>query len=100
MEDHSMHEHHTEEATLKDYLIFVGIILFIIVAAYVLSPYLGGLTGANYMRILMAVFFLVFGLFKLLDLRGFATSYIGYDIIARRFTPYAYAYPFIELGLA
>ena len=27
-------------------------------------------------------------------------SYIGYDIVARIFTPYAYIYPFIELALS
>jgi copper chaperone CopZ len=47
----------------------------------------------------MAGFFLVFSFFKLLDLRGFADAYQSYDLIARRWRPWALAYPFIELAL-
>jgi len=97
-----MHEHegHAEEATAKDYLIFAGIIAFIFAASWVLAPHLGGLNSANYMRLFMAVFFAVFACFKLLDLPGFVMSYIGYDIIAKKFTGYGYIYPFIELALS
>lgn len=51
------------------------------------------------MRHFMAGFFIVFSFFKLLDLRGFVDTYRGYDLLARRSTAYAWAYPFIELGL-
>ncbi len=51
------------------------------------------------MRHFMAGFFLVFSFFKLLDLRGFVDTYRGYDLFARRSKGYAWAYPFIELGL-
>ncbi len=47
----------------------------------------------------MAGFFLVFSFFKLLNLRAFADGYSTYDIIAMHSRPYAYIYPFIELGL-
>ena len=47
----------------------------------------------------MAGFFIVFSFFKMLDIRGFAQAYMGYDIIAKRLKAYAYAFPFIELGL-
>jgi copper chaperone CopZ len=47
----------------------------------------------------MAGFFLVFSFFKLLDLRGFASSYAMYDLLASRVSAYGYVYPFIELGL-
>ncbi len=47
----------------------------------------------------MAGFFLVFSFFKLLNLRAFADSYQTYDILARRSRVYAFAYPFLELGL-
>jgi len=47
----------------------------------------------------MAGFFLVFSFFKLLDLRGFADAYRSYDILARPFGPWAFAYPFVELAL-
>jgi len=36
---------------------------------------------------------------KLRDLESFSTMFLGYDLLARRFVPYAYLYPFAE-GLA
>jgi hypothetical protein len=51
------------------------------------------------MRILMAAFFLTFGLFKAINLAGFAEAYSIYDLIAQRFYWYGYIYPFLELFL-
>lgn len=53
----------------------------------------------SWMRHFMAGFFLVFSLFKMLDLRGFANSYQMYDIIAKRWPVWGYIYAFIELLL-
>lgn len=53
----------------------------------------------EWMRHFMAGFFLVFAFFKVLDIHGFASSYAGYDIIARRFYSWGLVYPFIEIGL-
>jgi len=36
---------------------------------------------------------------KLRDVEGFSSMFLGYDLLARRFVPYAYVYPFAE-GLA
>lgn len=58
-----------------------------------------GLDGMKAMRHFMAGFFLVFAFFKLLDLRGFATSYAMYDLLAQRLSVYGWIYPFIELAL-
>ncbi|AKH41623.1 glutaredoxin [Altererythrobacter atlanticus] len=33
---------------------------------------------------------------KLQDVETFSTMFVGYDLLARRFVPYAYAYPFLE----
>lgn len=51
------------------------------------------------MRHFMAGFFLTFSFFKMLDLKGFAESYVMYDVIARRIPAWAYLYAFVELGL-
>ena len=51
------------------------------------------------MRHFMAGFFLVFSFFKFLNLKGFADSYVMYDVVARRIPAWAYLYAFIELGL-
>jgi cation transport ATPase len=47
----------------------------------------------------MAGFFLVFSFFKFLDLKGFASSYAMYDLLAMRVSMYGIVYPFLELGL-
>jgi copper chaperone CopZ len=57
--------------------------------------FLWGRAMANF----MGAFFLAFSFFKLLDLRGFADAYRGYDVVARRVPAYGYVYPFIELLL-
>jgi len=35
---------------------------------------------------------------KLQDLESFSTMFLGYDLLARRWVPYAYVYPFAEAG--
>jgi copper chaperone CopZ len=51
------------------------------------------------MRHFMAGFFLVFSFFKMLNLKGFAESYVMYDVLAKRVPAWAYLYAFVELGL-
>lgn len=51
------------------------------------------------MQHFMAGFFLVFSFFKLLNLKGFAESYVMYDVIAKRVPVWGYVYAIIELGL-
>ena len=98
MMDHSQHT--MPESTPKEYAKFVGVILGIIIISHTAAHLSGDPGVSNSLRLFMGVFFLVFGLFKLLDLKGFATSYMGYDVIAKRSMTYAYIYPFIELALA
>lgn len=54
----------------------------------------------QWMQHFMAGFFLVFSFFKMLNLKGFAESYKMYDVVAKRIPAWAYAYAFVELGLA
>jgi copper chaperone CopZ len=51
------------------------------------------------MRVFMAAFFLVFSFFKLLDINGFADSYMMYDIVAKKIRTWGIVYPFVELTL-
>ncbi|HWB94935.1 MAG TPA: MauE/DoxX family redox-associated membrane protein [Puia sp.] len=55
--------------------------------------------GMRWMSHFMAVFFLVFSFFKLLDIPAFADSYRSYDVIAGRWRGWGVVYPFVELGL-
>jgi copper chaperone CopZ len=57
------------------------------------------LNGMAFMQFFMAGFFLAFSFFKMLDIAGFADSYSGYDLLAKRWKGYGYIYPFIELAL-
>jgi len=52
-----------------------------------------------WMRHFMAGFFLVFSFFKLLNLKGFASSYKMYDIVAAKWSGWGFIYPFVELTL-
>lgn len=96
--DHNHHGDNEAKTAPKEYLKLAGIIFGIILLSYISADIWGGVTIQNFIRIFMGVFFLVFGLFKLLDLRGFAMSYIGYDIIAKKVPSYAYVYPFLEIA--
>jgi cation transport ATPase len=100
-------EHHNdfleEEEAPKTWLQTYKPILLIF--AYILAvSVIAGSSGDQFhwhlaMRVFMAGFFLVFSFFKMLNLQGFADSYIMYDVIARKFKSWAYMYAFIELGL-
>jgi hypothetical protein len=81
MADHF--SHHEKEGAPIEYLKFAGIIIAILLLAWLYASW-QGLTVEIYMRGFMGVFFIVFGIFKLLDLPGFVMSYIGYDLIAHK----------------
>ncbi|SHM57751.1 heavy-metal-associated domain-containing protein [Flavobacterium saccharophilum] len=51
------------------------------------------------MQHFMAGFFLVFSFFKMLNLKGFAESYMMYDVVARKIPVWGYIYAFLEFGL-
>lgn len=82
--------------TYKPILIIAGYItLASLIAAFSGDDF----SGMTFMRIFMAGFFLMFSFFKMLDLKGFATSYAMYDIVAMKVPAWGYIYAFIELGL-
>jgi glutaredoxin len=50
-----------------------------------------------------AEWFVAFGMailamLKLQDIEKFSSMFLGYDLLAQRWVPYAYAYPFLEAG--
>lgn len=53
----------------------------------------------QWMQHFMAGFFLVFSFFKLLNLKGFAESYVMYDVLAKKIPVWGYIYAIMELGL-
>ncbi|HBK89852.1 MAG: heavy metal-associated domain-containing protein [Cyclobacteriaceae bacterium] len=85
----------TAKSWLSTYKPLLIIGLFITGVSFITSE--GNLhDGMNYF---MAGFFLVFSFFKMLDIKGFASSYAMYDLLAIKIPVYGYIYPFIELGL-
>ncbi len=47
-------------------------------------------------ELLIAISMCILAVQKLQDVRGFATMFLGYDLLARRWVPYATIYPFAE----
>ena len=76
-------------------LVFAYILLVTLAVEY----RLGSFELHRFMPNFMAGFFLVFSFFKLLDIKGFASSYAMYDLLAKRLPSYGYIYPYIELAL-
>jgi glutaredoxin len=58
----------------------------------------GGLDALRVVELFIAFSMCVLGILKLQDLLGFATGFVQYDLLARRFVPYSYVYPYIEAG--
>lgn len=82
---------------LKKLIPLLSIFSLIILLTFGTALYQHNLTLMNLMMLSMAFFFLVFGLFKLNNLKGFAKAYAMYDVIAMKSKSYAIAYPFIEI---
>lgn len=60
---------------------------------------LGHRVGMIAMNDFMGIRFLLFGVLKLLDLEWFVTTFMQYDIVAKRWKPYGYLFPFLEIVL-
>lgn len=82
--------------TYKPILLVFG---YILGATLLTEAAAGHFDWMRWMRHFMAGFFLVFSFFKLLDVPSFAVSYSSYDVVARRWLGWGYAYPFVELTL-
>lgn len=103
--DEGSHEEHAQggaasggepEESLYPLFLIVGYIAGVTV---LIAAATGGWAAEPMMRHFMAGFFLVFSFFKLLDLRGFVGAYVMYDLVAARWTGWAWMYPFVEAAL-
>jgi len=83
---------------LKDFIPLIVIFLLILTITGIKQVY-SGFDIMGCMQDFMASFFIIFSLFKIINLKGFAQAYREYDIIAKHTIFYAYVYPFIELVL-
>lgn len=99
--NHDHHEHHSHVEPLespREYFKFAAVIAGIVAASSLIAVMRGwGLM--SFMTNFMAMFFLVFGAFKLVNLEMFVLTYRSYDILAKRFKFWGWIFPFMELGL-
>nr|WP_292132203.1 glutaredoxin [Brevundimonas sp.] len=75
-------------------VVFAVTALMAIAASFAAGTLLTARTPAWFIAFSMCAL----AMLKLRDLDGFATMFLGYDLLARRWVPYAYVYPFVELG--
>jgi len=57
---------------------------------------LGSISIIRVAELFIAFSMCVLGIQKLRDLKGFATGFVQYDLLAQRYVPYAYVYALIE----
>ncbi|NNK81165.1 MAG: heavy-metal-associated domain-containing protein [Flavobacteriales bacterium] len=103
MKGHEMHaasstmvEDEKENYSFKPLLIVLG---FILLLTLIVEYNAGSFDWMRAMRNYMGGFFIGFSFFKLLDLKGFAYSYLSYDIITKKWLGWGFVYPFVELAL-
>ena len=74
------------------------LILFYITSASVFLHFKDW-SWSEFMLDFMGLFYIVFGFFKMLDLKGFPESFKMYDPLAKRLPVYGWIYPFLETAL-
>jgi glutaredoxin len=52
----------------------------------------------SFVRYFVSLSMCVLAILKLQNLSSFSNGFLGYDLLAQRYVPYAYAYPFLEAG--
>lgn len=85
--------------SLKEYKPLLIIFLIIILLTLSKQAFANIWSIKSLMNDFMGIFFIIFGLFKIINLKDFAHAYAEYDILAKKSKVYALAYPFIELTL-
>jgi copper chaperone CopZ len=89
----------SEKAWFETYKPILLIFGYITTISLLVQFNTGSFNLMQWMNHFMAGFFLVFSFFKMLNLKGFAESYVMYDVLAKRLPIWAYIYAFIELSL-
>lgn len=64
--------------------------------AIVLNLY-DGFPVSSWLKWFFTASMVVLAIQKIQDVEGFLNGFLGYDLLARRYVPYGYAYPFLEL---
>lgn len=89
---------HTPASKPNNYVPLITIVAIIIACTMTLAINVGW-SAQTLLGLSMGLFFVLFGMFKLLDLANFAMGYQEYDLIAKFFPGWGYIYPFLELAI-
>ena len=84
---------------LADYRPLISLIVLMLLAAGALQLRSQTDSPTLFMHHFMGFFLVIYSMFKIFDLNGYADGFEMYDLLAKRVRAYAYVYPFIELGL-
>lgn len=84
---------------LKDYWPLIVLIILSFSGAFALKLNYQS-SWQETLHLFMGVFFLIFSMLKIFDLKQFASGFAMYDLIAKKSKVYGYIYPFLELTLA
>lgn len=98
MEHHQHASHEDAIGSAREYVKFSMVMVAIVILSW-LHASINELSVMQFIASFMGVFFIVFGLFKLIRLKEFAVGFQMYDLLARKSIQYAYIYPFIQLTL-
>jgi glutaredoxin len=76
------------------------IYLFAVAAATALMLSIGFLGAITWQTLgwFISISMILLGMQKLRDIESFTTMFLNYDLLARRWVPYAYVYPWVETG--
>ncbi|KPM13710.1 MauE/DoxX family redox-associated membrane protein [Citromicrobium bathyomarinum] len=76
--------------------------VFAVAAAFAITLSLGLLDGFSMRTVewFVALSMGMLAMLKLQDVEQFSTMFVGYDLLGRRWVPYAYAYPYLEATAA
>ncbi len=75
--------------------VFAVTLLMAVTAGFAIE---GVLSVIRILELFIAFSMCVLGILKLQDLLSFSTGFVQYDLIAQRYVPYSYVYPFVEAG--
>ena len=76
----------------------IGIFIFLIISATLMST-LHSFNGLEWIRWFMGGLMIIFGGLKLVGIEVFIRVFPLYDLIAKRFAPYKYVYPLLQVLL-
>lgn len=102
-----LREHFGKERTQDDEKSYQPVLAVFGVAALITVALTWAITGSfaelGRLRTLewfVALSMAILGMLKLQDIRSFSTMFLNYDLLAQRWVPYGFVYPFAEAGAA